>query len=71
MSTNLNAMQKKIIERQAQKPKLTGKKCTTCGAPLTCVNAFFGKQTCGACEPIHLLHQEKNTWKDFPDDLPF
>ena len=58
-----------MIEKQKSKPKMTKETCLKCGRFLTDVNVFFGKKTCGTCEPIHLMHREKNTWEK--NDLPF
>lgn len=67
----MNAAQLAAIERQKNKPKKTGNKCEQCNAELTDVNLFFDKKTCGTCQPIHLLHRDKNKWDKDYNDLPF
>jgi hypothetical protein len=49
-------------KQEANLPKMTDKKCRMCDNFLTDVNIFFQKTTCSTCEPIYLLHQNKNTW---------
>lgn len=63
----LAMMQKKYLQ-----PKKTEKKCVKCNEFLTDVNVFFGKNSCGNCEPLYLMHREKNLWdKETINDLPF
>lgn len=66
--SKLTDVQKKMIAKQANKPKTTKVKCLMCENFLTDVNIFFGKKTCGSCEPLYLLPQQKNTWQPSPED---
>lgn len=71
MSKENKSMQRAIAKSMADRPKKVNAFCT-CGKQLTEINVFFGKKMCGECEPLYLLHQEKNKWKpEEINDLPF
>lgn len=72
MSKENKAMNRAIAKAKQDAPKKVNAFCD-CGKQLTEINVFFGKKKCHDCEPLHLLHQQKNNWQaqDIVTDLPF